>query len=187
MNRRVFAATLAVLLLTFPAGHSLRASGPVYTVEDLGTTSDGFVPTVTGMNASGQVSGYVSRPDGLRAVRFTDGLGWTYPPGLQSVYSAATAINASGDLTGYYLPAGLRAFRYVDGVGVTTIPVLPTGSYGIGYAIATARVRGFLRSSRRPSAVPPRRLAGSTTPVRSSVRSRRRGISMRSVSTPSAR
>jgi probable HAF family extracellular repeat protein len=137
MNRRVFAATLAVLLLTFPADHSLRASGPVYTVEDLGATSDGFVPTVTGMNASGQVSGYVSRPEGLRAVRFTDGLGWTYLPGLQSVYSVATAINATGDLTGYYMPTGLRAFRYVDGVGVTAIPVLSSGTYGIGYAIAT--------------------------------------------------
>src|SRR5258708_33564717 len=139
MNRRVFAATLGVLLLTVPTHHSLQASAPGYTVEDLGTTVDGFVPTVTGMNAAGQASGYVSRPEGFRAVRFTNGVGWTYVPGLESVYSVATAINASGDLTGYYMPAGLRAFRYVDGVGITTIPVLPGGTYGIVYAITPTR------------------------------------------------
>ncbi len=148
MNRRVFAATLGVLLLTVPTHHSLQASAPGYTVEDLGTTVDGFVPTVTGMNAAGQVSGYVSRPEGFRAVRFTNGVGWTYVPGLESVYSVATAINASGDLTGYYMPAGLRAFRYVDGVGITTIPVLPGGTYGIGYAItANGDVVGYGNSA----------------------------------------
>src|SRR5260221_3817185 len=142
MNRRVFAATLATLLFTVPAAHSLKADAPAYTVEDLGTTSDGLVPTVTGMNASGQVSGYVTLADGTthRAVRFTNGHGgpgWTYLPGLESVDSTATAINASGDLTGYYTTAdGTRAFRYVDGVGVRTIPALPGGTYGIGSAIA---------------------------------------------------
>jgi probable HAF family extracellular repeat protein len=141
MNRRVFAATLSVLLLTVPAAHSLKADAPVYTVEDLGTTSDGLVPTVTGMNASGQVSGYVVLdpldPSKSRAVRFTNGLGWKYLPGLDSVNSVATAINASGDLTGYYTTAdGVRAFRYVDGPGVTTIPLLDGSSVGYGFAIA---------------------------------------------------
>lgn len=149
MSRRVFAASLAVLLVTAPAGYSLRADAPVYLVEDLGTI-DGLVPTVTGMNASGQVSGYVSHADGgFRAVRFTDGFGWTYLPGLQSVYSVATAINANGDLTGYYFPAaGLRAYRYVDGGGVTTIAALPGGSYGVGFAIgANGDVVGYGDSS----------------------------------------
>src|SRR5258708_2309934 len=145
MNRRVFAAVLATLLFTVPGGRSLRADAPTYTVEDLGTTSDGLVPTVTGINAAGQVSGYVSRPDGLRAVRYTNGVGWTYLPGLDSVYSAATAINASGDLTGYYFSAdGYRAFRYVDGPGLTTIPALLGGTYGVGYAIgANGDVVGY--------------------------------------------
>src|SRR5258708_21505122 len=148
MNRRVFAATLGVLLLTVPTHHSLQASAPGYTVEDLGTTVDGFVPTVTGMNAAGQVSGYGRRDGGFCAVRCTNGVGWTYVSGLESVYSVATAINASGDLTGYYMPAGLRAFRYVDGVGITTIPVLPGGTYGIGYAItANGDVVGYGNSA----------------------------------------
>src|SRR5260221_5355549 len=106
MNRRVFAATLATLLFTVPAAHSLKADAPVYTVEDLGTTSDGLVPTVTGMNASGQVSGSVIGADGTpRAVRYTNGLGWTYLPGLDSVYSVAIAINTGSDLTRYYSTA----------------------------------------------------------------------------------
>src|SRR6266536_703138 len=137
MNRRIL-ALFAILLATTPGVYSLGAVSPVvYQIEDLGKTIDGFVPTVTGINASGQVSGYVSRTDGLRAVRFTDGTGWSYLPGLQSVYSVATAINANGDLTGYYFaPTGLRAFRYTDGTGVATIGVLPGGSFSVGQAIA---------------------------------------------------
>src|SRR5436190_10882825 len=120
MDRRVF-AVLGVLLLVAPSASTLRAGAPTtYQVEDLGKTSDGFVPTVTGINASGQVSGYVSVPGGMRAVRYTNGVGWAYLPGLATVYSVATAINDHGDLTGYYFaPAGLRAFSYVDGIGVT--------------------------------------------------------------------
>lgn len=149
MDRRVFAALLALLLVSAPALHSLPAALPVYQVEDLGTTADGLVPTVTGVNAAGQVSGYVSTPAGLRAVRFASGLGWAYLPGLQSVFSVATAINASGDLTGYYMPAaGLRAYRYGDSVGLTTIEALPGGTFTIGQAIAAdGEVVGYGNSS----------------------------------------
>ena len=150
MNRRMLAALCAILLASAPAVYSSGPAGVVYQIEDLGTTTDGLVPTVTGMNASGQVSGYVSRADGgLRAVRFTNGVGWTYLPGLQSVYSVATAINVNGDLAGYYFaPTGLGAFRYVDGIGVTAIAALPGGSYGIGFAIAAnGDVVGYGNSS----------------------------------------
>src|SRR5213595_2722402 len=99
MNRRVLAALVAFLVSATPAIYSSAAGGVVYQIEDLGATPDGLVPTVTGMNASGQVSGYVTRSDGgLRAVRFTDGAGWTYLSGLQNTYSVANGINASGDL-----------------------------------------------------------------------------------------
>jgi probable HAF family extracellular repeat protein len=137
MDRRVLAALLAFLLVSAPALHSLQGAPLAYQVEDLGTTADGLVPTVTGINASGQVSGSVNTPAGLRAVRFTDGAGWAYIPGLQSVFSVATAINASGDVTGYYsTPAGLRAFRYGDSIGLATIGVLPGGTFTQGQAIA---------------------------------------------------
>ena len=135
MDRRVFAASLIILLVAAPAVSTLGSGSPSYQVEDLGTTSDGFVPTVTGMNASGQVSGYVSRPDGLRAVRYTNGTGWAYVPGLR-VPSVATSINASGDLAGYYgrggaarIPLRGRDRRRAD-------QILPSFTSAQGLAIA---------------------------------------------------
>src|SRR6187402_3260085 len=137
MDRRVFAALLASLLVSAPALHSQTGAPATYQVEDLGTTADGLVPTVTGINASGQVSGYVSGPNGMRAVRFTNGVGWVYLPGLESTFSVAKAINANGDIAGYYQPpAGLRAFRYTDGIGVMPIGILPGGTFAQGQAIA---------------------------------------------------
>lgn len=138
MDRRVFAASLIILLVAAPAVSTLGSGPLAYQVEDLGTTSDGLVPIVTGTNASGQVSGYVNTPVGQRAVRYTNGTGWVYVPGLQGSSSVATAINASGDLAGYYqVPGvGVRAFRYSDGVGVATIGVLPGGTFTQAFAIA---------------------------------------------------
>jgi hypothetical protein len=149
MDRRVFAALLTFLLVSAPALHSLPGAPLAYQVEDLGTTADGLVPTVTGINASGQVSGFVATPGGLRAVRFTNGTGWAYVPGLQSVFSVATAINASGDLAGYYsTPAGMRAFRYGDSIGLMTIGVLAGGTSTQGFAITdTGEVVGNGNSS----------------------------------------
>src|SRR5258706_9123228 len=104
MSRHVTAAFVGAFLLFVSADSLVRADGAQSTIEDLGTI-DGLVPTITGMNASGQVSGYVSAAAGLRAVRFTDGIGWVYIPGLQSVYSTAMAINATGDVAGYAMAA----------------------------------------------------------------------------------
>jgi probable HAF family extracellular repeat protein len=143
MNRHNFAASLIGLLLLVPAGASVNADGARYVVENLGMI-DGLVPTVTGMNASGQISGYVFGAAGLRAVRYDAGA-WSYVPRLESVYSAATAINVHGDLAGYQLTSsGMLAFRYSDGVGVSVIPALPGGSFGIGMAInANGDVVGY--------------------------------------------
>ena len=60
---------LTALLLVVPSAHRLGAEAPLYTVQDLGTI-DGVAPTVTGINASGQVSGFVRGATGVRAVRF---------------------------------------------------------------------------------------------------------------------
>jgi uncharacterized membrane protein len=148
MNRRVFAVVLATVLFAVPAGHSLRADAPVYSVEDLGTTIDGFVPTVTGVNAAGQVSGYVDRLDGTFAVRYTNGVGWTYLPGLDLAFSVANGINAQGDLTGYHVTAAgtTRAFRYLAATGVVEdLDLLPDGSImTVGVAInAAGDVAGY--------------------------------------------
>jgi len=143
MKRYLFATALAFLVVVLPGRDAIRASGSSYTVEDLGDI-DGLVPTVTGMNASGQVSGYVNADTGPRAVRFTNGIGWEYVPGV-STYSVAMAINASGDVAGYHLvPEGVLAFRYTNGVGATTIPPLPGGSFGVGFGInASGEVTGY--------------------------------------------
>ena len=130
---------IAVLLVCVPWRQSVRADAAHYTIENLGLVDGTLVPTITGINASGQVAGYVTAPAGLRAVRYTNGIGWEYLPGLDNTFSLANGINAAGDLAGYrFTPAGaLRAFRYHDGTGVEDIAPLPGGSMTIGYAINT--------------------------------------------------
>ena len=135
MNRHIFSASLIGLLFLAPIGTSAQADGPRYVIEDLGTI-DGFVPTITGMNDSGQISGYVGIGNGInRAVRYSGGA-WSYLPGLESTNSAAMAINVHGDVAGYEEIAGtMLSFRYSEGLGVSTvIPAVQNG----GYAIATA-------------------------------------------------
>jgi probable HAF family extracellular repeat protein len=144
MNRRVFALLLAALLVIVPTVYSLRAAGPVYTVEDLGAL-DGLVPTITGMNVAGQLSGHVSGPSGSRAVWFNNGA-WNYLPGLSNTFSLATGINAQGDITGYRLVVVvvnnkntnvLRAFRYVHGSAAVEAIDPPTGgTTGTAFGIA---------------------------------------------------
>jgi probable HAF family extracellular repeat protein len=132
--RRYTFAVAAVLLVLFPWRQATFADAPRYSITNLGTLGD-LVPTITGVNASGQVSGYVSGPAGLRAVRYTNGA-WQYLPGLDTTFSVANGINAAGDLVGYYANAegAVRAYRYHAGL-VETIEPLAGGSMTLGYAI----------------------------------------------------
>ena len=143
MKRHIFGLMLAVLFVVLPAKDSIRASTSAYTVEDLGAI-DGLVPTVTGMNVWGQVSGYVNAAAGPRAVRFT-GTQWEYMPGV-AAYSLALAINDSGDVAGYHFaPEGFRAFRYTRSSNVaSSIAPLEGGSFAVGFAInASGEVVGY--------------------------------------------
>lgn len=157
MNRRVFALLSAALLVIIPTGYSLRAAAPVYTVEDLGNIA-GLVPNVTGLNAAGQISGYVNGPNGSRAVWFSNNT-WNYLPGLSNTLSLATGINAHGDITGYRMVTVvlngrntnvLRAFRYVhDSAGVEAIDPPPgataANAFGIddnGRVVGSANIIG---------------------------------------------
>ena len=137
-RRHAVAVTLGIVLITWlPAGRQVQAAAPTaYTVTDLGSLN-GVVPTITGLNAAGQISGYAATSAGTRAVRYTGGA-WQIVPGLEKTYSLATGINSHGDVSGYELSSlGFRAFRYVDGVGVTVFPAtLPGGSMTFGTAIA---------------------------------------------------
>ena len=74
--RRYAIGVAAALLLAQPVVSPVGATAPQYTIEDLGTI-DGLVPTVTGVNAAGQVSGFVFTSTGSRAVRFVDPGGWS--------------------------------------------------------------------------------------------------------------
>lgn len=116
MKRYAF-VLITVLFALMPVRSALRADAPHYTVADLGTYA-GIVPTVTGINASGQVSGFVTLSDqSTRAVRYTPGSGWELPTELDMRSSAANAINASGDLAGQYTAPGgsMHAFRWRQG------------------------------------------------------------------------
>ena len=59
---------IAVLLVCVPWRQSVRADAAHYTIENLGLVDGTLVPTITGINASGQVAGYVTAPAGLRPV-----------------------------------------------------------------------------------------------------------------------
>ncbi len=137
MKRYTLAAAAALLVL-FPWHETVRAVAPLYSVENLGSFG-GLVPTVSGINASGQVAGNVTTGGSL-AVRYTDGPGWQALSGLTSGFSVATGINSAGDVVGYRITSAgqLRAFRYRDGFGVQDIAPLPGGSMTLGFGINDA-------------------------------------------------
>jgi hypothetical protein len=133
MKRCIF-AVVAFFLAGVPSLRSQGTEPPRYTIENLGTLA-GQVPTITGINASGQMSGVVN---GSRAVRYTPGIGWEDFPVLGG-FSVANGINAAGDLVGYrFAPTGVRAFRYRDGAGVQDIAPLAGGTMSLGFAINAA-------------------------------------------------
>lgn len=137
-RRHGVAVTLGIALITWlPTGRSVQASAPTsYTVTNLGSI-DGIVPTITGLNASGQLSGYASTSSGPRAVFYAGGT-WQYVPGLATIYSVATGINAKGDLSGWeFGTAGIRAFLYVNGSSAVTLfsSTLTNGTMTFGEGI----------------------------------------------------
>ena len=139
MRRRGFVLTLGILLVAASiSDRPLGADATRYTVTDLGTL-DNLVPTVTGINRSGQISGNVNTADGSRAVRYTPGVGWEYVTGLVAG-SFATGINDFGDLTGYYSTPGgtTHAFRYRDGSGIDDISGLANALDAFGLGINNA-------------------------------------------------
>lgn len=139
MKRHVFAAAFGALVVVLPVKQALRADSALYTIEDLGLAG-GAAPTVTGMNASGQVTGFVTGASGMpRAVVYTNGRGWEDVPGVGATYSVATGINDNGDVVGYHHNGvGFRAFRYSPGPGVTSVEPLPGGMMTMGRAIDAA-------------------------------------------------
>ena len=135
--KRYTLAAVAALLVFVPWHRTVRADAPLYTVQDLGSFG-GVVPVITGINAAGQVVGNVMTP-GSMAVMYTDGAGWHSLPGLDTGFSVAMGINASGDVVGYHFNTDgrYRAFRYRNGA-VEDITPLPGGTMTQGWAINDA-------------------------------------------------
>src|SRR3954470_19548133 len=103
MNR--YALAVAALLVLVPWQRTVRAEPPRYVVQNLGGFGLG-VPTVVGINTSGQVvaNGTDASGNGV-VVRYSDGSGWQTLSGLIG-FQVATGINASGAISGY---------RFADG------------------------------------------------------------------------
>ena len=134
--RRYTLAAVAALLVLMPWHDAVRATAPLYTVQDLGNFN-GLAVTVTGMNASGQVVGNATTDSTSQAVRYTPNMGWQALNGLGSdVFSLAAGINDSGDVVGSVATAaGVFAFRYTDIAGVQQIAAPAGGTQSLGLAI----------------------------------------------------
>src|SRR2546423_2071595 len=126
MRRTILAGFTAALLvfIVVPSTTQVGAEAPLYSVQDLGTLN-GLVPHVTGLNVSGEASGYISDPDtGPHAARFRDGA-WSYVPGLESKMSLALGINDHGDVVGYLLHESGYWRALVSGLGHHHLDIVP--------------------------------------------------------------
>jgi hypothetical protein len=137
--KRYAIATAVTLLGVLSWPQTPQASAPTFTIQALGTSASigNLVPFETGINASGQVSGYVEDASfNTRAVLYT-GTAWEYVPGL-TWGSTAAGINIHGDIVGSRVvgPGTItHAFRYNAASGqIDDIQPLTSGrsSYGFG-------------------------------------------------------
>lgn len=138
MKRYAF-VTAVFLIGLAPWRETPRADQTIYTVEALGSLAniDNLVPAETGINASGEISGTVTDGQGNpHAVRYTDGIGWEYVPGL-TAWSKANGVNKFGDIVGTQLIQGAKhAYRYNAATGVVDdILPLSGGPNSFGAAI----------------------------------------------------
>ena len=154
-----------------PLRSALRADAPHYTVENLGGIGGG-VPTITGINASGQVSGDVVTATGTHAVRYTPGTGWEFLHGLDVRFSVANGINASGEsvttrlgwlharipVPGWFGRRGHRAIpgNFSQGFGINDDAVI------VGVSSDVSGIAGF-RPHRERRPLPYRRSAAAST------------------------
>jgi probable HAF family extracellular repeat protein len=140
----VIAAAMFFVMVAMPAFTpvTLRASGALYTVTDLGAlnccTSWIYASSAAAINAHGDVAGVTSSPtDPLRAIPFV------YQNGTMTAIGDydgwPTSINDAGEVTGAFFVPGantVHAFRYLNGV-FTDVGALPgfANEGSIGWAI----------------------------------------------------
>src|SRR5262249_29763102 len=133
MGRPSALPVLAIAALALCANTSpLRAAETSYAVTDLGSLQ-GFDTVATGINASGQVTGYSYAFSGFpHAFLWSDGVMTDLGTPAGSDYSVATGINASGQVVGYSVIPQIRALLFDAGT------ITDLGTLGGTEAIAQA-------------------------------------------------
>jgi probable HAF family extracellular repeat protein len=131
------------------AALSLCASQSVaqtYTVTDLGTLNGNTISQGTALNNAGEAVGDSYDPGATTGVMFSGGT-------LKSIVGTPTAINASGEIAGYFTPNGATQFNaYLYSNGRTTDlnskSLFPAGSQASGINNSGEVVgTGYLSSS----------------------------------------
>src|SRR5688572_3202291 len=144
--RRALVICVALVPITAASAFTpatLRASGALYTVTDLGALNCCYnwiqASAGTAINAHGEVAGSTSSPtDPLRPIPFVYRNGTMTP--ITDNYGWATSINDFGEVTGFFLVPGqtnVHAFRYLNGVfkDVGALPGFSNEPSSIGWAI----------------------------------------------------
>lgn len=114
-----------------------------YTLTDLGTLPNGFRPTPQGINANGQVAGYVRIGAASRnhAFLFTDGAGLVDLGSLGGNTATAYGLNDAGVVVGYAASRFgediYRAFVYTADQGMTDIGTLG-GDISFAFGVSNA-------------------------------------------------
>ena len=141
--RIVLAAMLFAIAVPAFKSVTLRASGALYTVTDLGALNccyDGvYASQALAINAHGDVAGFALSPtDPSRTIPFVYQNGTM--TAIVDAYGWATSINDAGEVTGFVLLPGqpnVHAFRYLNGVftDVGALPGFADEPFSIGWAI----------------------------------------------------
>ena len=127
--------TLAFTVACIGVASTLCAQQTRYTLQDL-NPGGGVSSTAVAINDAGVVAGEIAISRATRAARARPGLPFEFVPGLESILSSMSDVNAAGDFTGFAQtsadPWTLQAIRYTEAGGVETLGSLGGESYGRG-------------------------------------------------------
>jgi probable HAF family extracellular repeat protein len=128
------ARTLVVATVLAGSASALSAQSTGYTIQDLSPDETSSSSAVA-INDDGIIAGSSEASRITRAVHTRSGTPFFWVPGLQFIASAASGVNAGGDLTGYMQvttdPWRVDAFRYTAAGGVVSLGGLGGDSYGV--------------------------------------------------------
>ena len=126
--------TLALTIACIGVSSTLYAQQTRYTLQDL-NPGDGVSSVALAINDAGVVAGRIEISRASRAARARPGLPFELVPGLESVLSETSGVNAAGDLAGWMQtpadPSTLQAIRYSEAGGVEMLGSLGGSSHGL--------------------------------------------------------